>query len=260
MTQAMTLEARDLRYSINGHAAVDGVSVALRRGELLGLVGPNGAGKSTLLRLLAGLLAPQQGAVTLEGAPLSSQAPEQRARRIGYLAQAGEVHWPLSVERLVALGRLPHLSPWRQGSAQDRTAILRAMQACDVARFATRTVATLSGGERARVLLARALAVEPEILLADEPAAGLDPHHQLRVMDLVRERACAGMAVVVVLHDLGMALRFCDRVLLMDRGRAVSCGAAADVLTTDAIARIYDVGAEIGALSGRSVLSLWRRA
>jgi iron complex transport system ATP-binding protein len=256
----MTLTAQDVRYRIGSHTAVDGVSVDVRPGELLGLVGPNGAGKSTLLRLLAGLLAPQQGTVTQDGAPLASLSIERRARRIGYLAQAGEVHWPLSVERLVALGRLPHLSPWRQGSAADRAAIARAMDACDVTRFAGRTVATLSGGERARVLLARALAVEPAVLLADEPAAGLDPHHQLRVMDLVRERAQAGMAVVVVLHDLGMALRTCDRVLLMDRGRAVACGPAADVLDEEAIARVYDVGAEIGALSGRPVLSLWRRA
>ena len=229
---------------------------ALRPGELVGLIGPNGAGKTTLLNALAGLRPMMAGEVTLDAVPVGQVKAQARARAIGYLEQNAVAHWPLKVERLVALGRIPHLSPLRRETAADRAAIGHAMAMCDVTGFAGRNVLTLSGGERLRVMLARVLAGEPRLLLADEPIAGLDPLHQLEVMGLLRELARGGMGIAVVLHDLTLALRYCDRLCLLARGAVVADGAPEDVLMSPAAEAAYGVRLTLGEVGGvRAVLA-----
>lgn len=235
------LAAADLSVSLGGAPILRGVDLTLRPGEFTALVGPNGAGKSTLLRTLVGLAVPDAGTVTLDGAPLGRVPARERGRRLAYLAQSASVHWPLTAGRLVALGRLPHLEPWRRPGPADSAAIDRALEACDALAFRDRPVPGLSGGERARVMLARALAGEPALLLADEPVAGLDPYHQLRVMEVLRDRAAAGTGVLAVLHDLALVARYCGRVVLLDRGRVVGDGPPAAVLEPALLSRLYGV-------------------
>lgn len=257
------LSARSIRLSRGGRAVLDGVDLSVRAGECVGLIGPNGAGKSTLLSVMAGLL-PADGEVQLDNRPLGQWPRAERARRIGFLEQGAACHWPLSVERVVTLGRLPHASPWPGPwggmGDHDRAAIARAMAQCDVTQFATRNVTALSGGERARVMLARALAGDPAVLLADEPAAGLDPYHQLQVMELLAGLAADGMAVLVVLHDLTLALRHCTRLCLLDQaGRVAADAAPASLLEGDALGRVYGIELLRGGHQGAAFALPWRR-
>lgn len=241
----VTIAAQGLSVRLGRHPAVREVDVTLEPGALVGIIGPNGAGKSTLIRALLGLARPQSGRVTIDGQDVARLGRPAIARAIAYLPQGQTLHWPLSVERLVALGRLPHLGPLSRLSAQDEAAVEAAMARADVLHLKGRVATELSGGERARVLLARALAVGARALIADEPLAALDPGHQIDVMDLLRGEARGGALVVTVLHDLGMAARYCDRLLLMDGGALVAAGAPMDVLTADALGRVYGVTARI---------------
>ncbi|WP_089174276.1 ABC transporter ATP-binding protein [Bosea sp. AS-1] len=254
----MTIEARAIAVTLGGKPILQAVDLDLRPGEVLGLIGPNGAGKTTLLRVLAGLLAPTSGTLRYDGDDPAALGRQALARRVAYLAQGGDTAWPLSVEAVIGLGRLPHRRPFAGPSKADVTAIDRALEACDAERFRDRTVDTLSGGERRRVLLARALAVEAPYLLADEPLAGLDPLHQLEVMELLRQTARGGAAVVVVLHDLTLAARFCDRLVLLDRGRRVAEGAPAEVLDEERLATVFGVTALRGSHDGEPLLLPWR--
>jgi iron complex transport system ATP-binding protein len=237
----MRLVARNLHLAFDGRLALDGVALAVEPGEIIGLLGPNAAGKTTLLRVLAGLAVPDAGTMRLDGTPLAAVSRGVRARRIAYLPQNATCHWPLAVERMVALGRIPHLGPLAREGAADRAAIADAMAACEVTHLAGRPVTALSGGEQARALLARALAGTPDLLLADEPVSHLDPYHRLRVMELLRAIAQGGGAVVVALHDLSLASRFCDRLVLMDRGRVAAEGAPAAVLTAPVLGRVFGI-------------------
>ena len=241
----VTLSTDTLSVRLGGRRVLDRVSLDVATGGLVGVIGPNGAGKSTLLRALLGLLTPEQGGVTLDGVAIERMPRKDLARRIAYLAQGQTIHWPLSVERLVSLGRLPHLAPMSRVAPDDAAAIARAMERADVSRFRDRIVTELSGGERARVLLARALAVEADALLVDEPLAALDPGHQIDVMALLRREAEDGRLVIVVLHDLTIAARHCDRLVLLDAGRVVADGAPAQVLTPDRLAQVYGIAARI---------------
>ncbi|MCZ6605686.1 MAG: ABC transporter ATP-binding protein [Alphaproteobacteria bacterium] len=236
-----------------------GVDFAVDSGEVVGLIGPNGAGKTTLLRAMAGLLPPAAGAIAVAGRPLTEIDRQELAIQIGYLPQSNEVHWAMTVEALVAIGRLPHLGRWRRLGATDRAAVDRAIAACDLEDLRDRPMTRLSGGERSRALLARALAVEPKLLLADEPVAGLDPAHQLDVMQKLRILAADGTGVVVVMHDLTHAARFCDRLALMFEGGIAAVGSAADVLTPDLLARCFGIKAFHGEVGDESfVLPLER--
>ncbi|MBV2147763.1 ABC transporter ATP-binding protein [Sphingobium sp. AS12] len=239
----VTLGVEGLSVRLGRHAAVRDVSMTLEPGQLVGIIGPNGAGKSTLIRAMLGLAKPQAGQVCIDGQDVARIDRRSIARAIAYLPQGQTLHWPLSVERLVALGRLPHLGPLSRLSDEDEAAVEAAMARADVLHLKGRIATELSGGERARVLLARALAVGARGLIADEPLAALDPGHQIDVMDLLRDEARGGALVVTVLHDLSMAARWCDRLLLMDGGALVADGAPMDVLTEQALAHVYGITA-----------------
>ena len=236
------LRADNISVRLGGTTIVEHASLALAPGELVALVGPNGAGKTTLMRALAGLL-PAEGAITLEGRPLSGFSARERARRIAYLPQGNVFYWPMPVAAIVALGRHPHADPFSAPSEADRAAVDRALAATAVTAFADRIVTTLSGGERARVALARALATEAPILLADEPTVSLDARHQLVVMGLLREAAHAGSAVLAVVHDLSLAARFADRIAVMDLKHIVADAPPAQALSVERIAAVFGVEA-----------------
>ena len=254
----LLLEADRIRVTLDERMVVDGVSLHVAAGQLLALIGPNGAGKTTLLAALAGLR-PHQGTVRLLGHPRDALPGRERARTLAYLPQGHLAHWPLTVRRLVELGRLPHLAPWRAPVAADRLAVTEALQRADLVDLAERPFDTLSGGERARVMLARVLAVEAPLVLADEPVAALDPYHQLRVMELLRDYADGGAALIVVLHDLSLAARFCDELLLLHEGRLLARGPAEQVLSTAHLAEAYRVTALRGAHEGQHYVLPWRR-
>jgi len=241
-----------LSITLGGRRVVEGISAELS-GGVTGLIGPNGAGKSSLVRAVAGLLA-FEGGIRIDDMPIQTMAPRDRARRIAYLPQGQTVHWPLTVERLVALGRLPHLGPFARPAPRDSAAIERALERTDLLTLRDRPVDQLSGGERARALLACALAVEAGLLLADEPLAALDPAHQIEVMALLRAEAERGATVMAVLHDLTLAARWCDRLLLIDRGRLAADGPPAEVLTVERIETVYGVSAFVGEAAGQPLI------
>ncbi|ABC63681.1 ABC transporter ATP-binding protein [Erythrobacter litoralis] len=229
----MNLSAQNLAV---GTRLVD-VSLTLEPGTVTAICGPNGAGKTTLLTALAGLQDDASGNVMLDGEPLSSLHPRERARAIGYLPQDGEIAWDVAVRNLVRLGRLPHRD-------RGEDAVDRALAALDLVAFADRPVSTLSGGEKARALLARVLAGEPRWILADEPLAALDLAHQFTLISHLRLAAESGTGVVLVLHDLAMARNHADRVLVLDRGRMVADAPPAEALSPDTIAAVFSVNGE----------------
>jgi iron complex transport system ATP-binding protein len=253
----MQIEARGVVVRFGATSLLEGVDLAVRGGEMVGLVGPNGSGKTTLLRILANLRAPEGGGVLYDGRTAAELGARELARRVAYLAQGGTVHWPMRVEALVALGRLPHRRQFRGSDAADRRAIEQAMEATGVAALRKRTMEQVSGGERMRILLARALAVEASVLLADEPILALDPLHQLQVMELLRAAARDGRGVVVVLHDLALAARFCDRLMLLAERRMLAEGPPSRVLTDDYIGRAYGVAVVRGERDGVPFVLPW---
>jgi len=230
------LAADNLVLMRGGREVVSGLSAALQPGTITAIVGPNGAGKSSLLLGLAGLLAPASGRVMLDGEGLARLHPRVRAQSIGYLPQAPDIAWDVAVEALVALGRLP----WRD---RGTAAIEAALVALDLEPLRHRPVSQLSGGERARVLLARVLAGEPRWILADEPLAALDLAHQLSLTAHLKACAQAGQGVVVVLHDLGLAMNHADRVLVMKNGHVIADGPPNIALAPQVIAQGWGVRA-----------------
>jgi iron complex transport system ATP-binding protein len=226
---------------------LQGVTTALQPGTLTAICGPNGAGKTTLLRALAGL---QPGPISLGATPLAALAPRLRAQTIGYLPQHGEAAWNLTAEALVRLGRLPH----RTARAEDRAAVAAALAALGCTHLAPRPVHTLSGGERARVLLARVLAGQPQWILADEPLASLDLAHTRALLAHLRQLARQGTGVVVVIHSLALAMNHADCVLVLEGGRLAADGPPEQALAAEQIARVWGVsGTWIGPPGARAL-------
>lgn len=213
-----------------------------QRGELIAVLGANGAGKTTLLKAIAGLLT-FEGTLKLDGRDASSLSLQARARMVAYLPQGHAAHWPISVRDAVAIGRMPHGATAMHMRPADREAIEQAMANCDVAHLDRRAVTELSSGERARVMLARALAVQAAVLLADEPVASLDPAHQLAVLELLARTAKRGTVVLAVLHDLTLAARFANRAIVLAAGRIVADGPPAAVLTKELLAEAFAIDA-----------------
>jgi iron complex transport system ATP-binding protein len=228
---------------LGGRPVLDRVDLDVVAGQILALVGPNGAGKSTLLAALAGELVPAAGTVELDGHPLGHWATVDMARRRAVLPQTHTVGFPFTAREVVAMGRAPWARTPRQ--EEDESAVAAAMTATDVNQLAARPFPALSGGERARVALARVLAQHTHTLLLDEPTAALDLGHQEAVLQLARDRAAAGAAVVVVLHDLGVAAAYADRIAVLESGRLAAAGPPRDILTTDLLTQVYQHPVEV---------------
>jgi len=252
------LEAKNLSVKLGGRKIVQDISLSLPKGTITGLIGPNGAGKSTLVKALAGLV-PCSGLVKLLGKPAADYSRTEKARLLGYLPQERAVHWPLAAEKVIALGRLPFLGPWQSPGAADRLAVEACMKETSTLTLRDRTFHTLAGGEKALVMIARVLAGEPSIILADEPAAGLDLNHELEIFELFQALARKGASILVVLHDLTAAGRFCDRLLLLDQGRTAAFGAPREVLTAENLRKIYSVEADVLFREGEPSIRLLRR-
>lgn len=235
------LEFEDASAGYSARLALLSVTASFGAGRVTGILGANGAGKTTLLRTALGLLTLSAGEVRILGFSRSHWSREALARAVAYLPQGVEPHWPVQALRLVALGRLPHRNALARLEPRDLAAVERALARCDALGLANRRVDHLSAGERARVLLARALATEAPILLADEPAAHLDPAHQLRLMELLRDEAARGAAILVTLHELSLASRFCDDILLLKDGRVLSSGPPDTALRDDYLAAAFGI-------------------
>jgi iron complex transport system ATP-binding protein len=250
----MRLEARAVEVSLKGREVLRGVDLVAEPGELTAVIGANGAGKTTLLRVLARLIPAARGQARLDGRALSAWPRHDLARSLAYLPQERTINWSLSARNVVALGRLPHQPMGQRESAADGAAIAAAIATMDLASLADRPVLEMSGGERARVLLARALAGQPRVLIADEPAAGLDPAHQLALFQHFRTFAAGGRTVLVALHDLSLAARFCHKLVLINAGRALASGAPAVVLTPKHLATAYRIKARYHTIDGMAVV------
>ncbi len=229
-----------------GKQLVNNATLQIGNGELVGLIGPNGAGKSTLLQILAGLIKCDSGDVLLNQRNIHTVKLQERSRYLAWVEQNGAVNWPLTVERIISLGRRPHLGTWQQLTDDDHQAIEQAITDTDCTAIRHQNATTLSGGERTRMLLARALAAQPGVLLADEPVAALDLKHQLKTMHVLRQFSHADRTCLVVLHDLSLAARFCDRLYLMHEGAIVAEGTPSEVLTENNLRTVYGVEVQMG--------------
>lgn len=253
----MNLRVAGLSVHYGARTAVEPTDLVLEPGQLVALVGPNGAGKSSLLKALAGVV-DYAGGLFVGSRPIADLGPRDRARLVAYLAQNTAAHWPVEVGELVGLGRLPHRGFGQAPGPGDREAVSSAMTRTGITELAARSVATLSGGEFARVQLARALAVQAPILLADEPVAALDPFHQLEIMAELERYAADERLVVVVMHDLSLAARFCHRMLLLHSGGIVADGTPAEVLQPETLERFYRVRPYVSEYEGQTVVIPWQ--
>ncbi len=249
----MTFSINQLSVSRDQKQVLDQITLNFEQPQLVGLIGPNGAGKSTLMQALTGLL-PFSGHIELEDRALADYHATERAQKLAFLPQDRTVHWALSCQAIVMLGRMPYRSSFSQPSAQDKAIVRDAMLQMDVLTFAERPFDRLSGGEQARVLIARLLAQEPNIILADEPVNGLDPAHQIALMHAFRGQVRLGRTVLVTLHELALASHWCDRIIMLDQGRVVADGSTHQVMTVDNIRQVYGVESTIVSASGRQLL------
>ena len=240
------LEAKGLTLAYGARLVLQDLDLQLSAGEVLGLIGPNGAGKTTLMRALAGLIAPRRGRVRLAGQDIARLDRRARARLLAWVPQRESAAWSLTVRQMVQLGRAPHRGWFLPYTSEDRRIVEEALQRTGLLPLQARTVDTLSGGEFQRVLLARALAQKPRVLLLDEPTASLDVHHQIDILDRVQELAAGeGLAVVMAIHDLNLAARYCSRLLLLHEGRVWGSGPPHQVLTPDNLHAVFGVRARL---------------
>jgi iron complex transport system ATP-binding protein len=241
----MTIRIDHLSVRLGSATVLKDVSARFQAGRMTALLGPNGAGKTTLLRAILGLVRASSGSLKLDGADINQVSLIERARRIGYLPQLAHPHWNISVRELVGLGRLPY----RTSPAQNEAAITSALDATDTAQFADRPIDSLSGGERARVYLARVLAGEPEWILADEPLANLDPPHQIAVLALLKKIAADGTGIIVTLHDLSAAAHYSDDVLILKSGSVVG-----NAITPETLHSAYEMAFDMFERNGIPVI------
>lgn len=246
----MRIRAENIIVELGGREVIKGVSASFQPGALTGVIGANGAGKTTLLRALAGLLPLKSGRITLNGEPIDSFDRRETARRVGYLAQKHEPAFPFRAEETVMMGRYPRQGRLSPETEADRAAVAAALRDVDAAGLASRAINELSGGELQRVLIARTLAAQTPVLLLDEPFANLDVRHCLDILSILRAKASGGRAVVVSAHDLNLAGRFCDELLLLHQGEILAQGDAGSVLTPRLIEKAFEVRTEILAVNG----------
>ena len=246
--EGLSCDSVDLR--LGARTVIESLDLTLPTGRFTVFIGPNGAGKTTLLRGLAGLIRPVRGAIRLDNEDVGALSPGRRARKIAYLPQHGTLSWPLPVGDVVALGRLPYGERIGALPPNGRRAVGAALAAVGLSGFERRPASALSGGERSRVLLARALATEAQVLLADEPVAALDPRHQIIVLDVLRSLARSGILVAAVMHDLNLAARFADTIVFLDKGKVLATGSPADVLTPERLAEGFGIDALVTELDG----------
>lgn len=244
------LLTKDLSVKAGVTTLVNGANLRLVPGELVALLGPNGAGKTSLLKAALGLEKRSAGFARLDGSDSAKLSPIERARRVAYLPQQRPLAWPNTVRDVVALGRYAYGAAPGRLSPEDAAAVDQAIKRCDLTELTDRQTDTLSGGELARVHCARAFAADAPLLVADEPVAALDPRHQFRIMDIVREYVDGGCGALVVLHDISLAARYATRIVWMKDSRIVADGAPEDTLTPERLADIYGVRATV---SGRAV-------
>lgn len=237
----MTFEARDLvvRYPRSERPALDRVSMRVPDGHFYAVLGPNGSGKSTLMKALMGLVEPVGGAALVGDRPTGEWPRKELARAVGAVAQSEPMPFPMTARELVAMGRYPHLGALEAESPTDRDAIQAALERCDAAPIAHRSVHTLSGGELQRVRIARALAQSPRALVLDEPTASLDIRHEMSILGLLRASADEGITVLLITHHLNLAARFADRLLLLDQGRVAAEGSPGEVLREEVLEAVY---------------------
>lgn len=253
------IDVEKIAFSIDEKVILEDINLQLHQGEVLGLIGPNGAGKSSLLKILASLNDDYSGKVLIKGQPSQSYNRKDLAKIIGYQEQSAPVHWPLPVRRVIELGRLPHQGFSGKLSDVDLQLVEESINKAEVGDLLDRDVSNLSGGERMRVLLARLFAGQHEIILADEPVASLDPNHQIHVMELLAEHAKSGNAVIVVLHDINLAARFCDRVILLDQGQCVAQDSILSLYESGQLEKTYQMSFHKHDIDDGYIITPWHR-
>jgi iron complex transport system ATP-binding protein len=254
------LEANDISVTFGDNKVLENVSFSVERGSLVGLVGANGSGKSSLLRSVLGIINSPTGNVVVDDQLTTEMTPRQIASKIAYAPQGAEIHWMLPVERLVAIGRTPHIAAWSKTTSADQAIIENALEVTDMLAFRHRIASTLSGGEKARALLARSIAVGAPYLLADEPVAALDPYHQLQVLDILKAMSQKDHGIVIVLHDLSLAQRYCDKIFLLHDGQVLAEGTPDEVFTDQRLEQAYGVRMARSEHNGTSYLTLLDRS
>lgn len=238
----ITLRAQNItaRYAGAARPALADLTVRVEQGSFTAIIGPNGSGKSTLLRVLLGALQPDSGDVFFEERPLHGLSRIELARLVGAVTQIEEMPFPVSIRELVATGRYAHLGAWRAEGAADRAAVAHALELCDIGPLADRAINHVSGGERQRARIARALAQEPRTLVLDEPTASLDVAHEMAVFELLRSLTARGVTVLIATHHINLAARFADQLILLDRGVVTAAGTPAHVMRQDILQSVYD--------------------
>lgn len=242
----MSLSVHDLHVQLANKQVLKGIDFSVDSGERVAVVGPNGCGKSTLLRTISGILKPDTGDVKLDGKSLSSYHRRMRARKLGFLGQSDVAPMMTTVREHVGIGRHPHRRLFRQNMIEDEKAIDEAIRLCEVEHLIDRPVERLSGGERQRVRIATLFAQSPSMMLLDEPFTGLDLEHQYALLHLLAKMHDQGRLVMVVMHDLSIAMRYFDRVLVIQEGELVADGVPSEVMTSDLLHRVFRIKASIG--------------
>ena len=238
------METENLHYNYSEKPVLDGISFSLRQGEILGILGPNGCGKTTLLRNLNRNLTPLDGTISLDGDDMASMKKREIARKVAVVPQSNEIRFAFTVREMVEMGRMPFQASFCGSSSEDERIVDEAMKSVGITHMADRKMNTMSGGERQRVMIARALAQTPEIILMDEPTLHLDINMQFEVLDLVSELAAEkGLSVIIVSHDLPMVARYCDRIILIHKGHIFAEGAPETSLTPENMRTVFNVDA-----------------